>query len=84
MNHPTTKPKEKHGVSEISNITQWEENILKILVRTNTAPRSSLLRGTLYDVDRLEKSLNSLQSRDLIRKVEEEEKTLYQYSATNQ
>ena len=84
MNHPTTKPKEKNGISEISDITQWEENILKILVRTDEATKSSLLRGTLYDTDRLERSIDSLCSRDLIGKVgDDDERTLYQYMGTD-
>lgn len=80
MNHPTTKPREDHGISKISNITQWEENILKILVRTEHADKNTLLRGTLYNTEKLDKSLEQLQSRGLIEEIEDTDKPVYQYS----
>lgn len=80
MNHPTTKPREEHGISKISNITQWEENILKILVRIEYADRNTLLRGTLYNTEKLDQSLEQLQSKGLIEQIEDTENPVYQYS----
>lgn len=79
MNHPTTKPQEDYGISDIKNINRWEENILKILVTTGCADKSTLLRGTLFDVNRLEEALGKLQRKGLVKKMEKNGNDLYQY-----
>lgn len=79
MNHLTTKPRKDYGISDMENINRWERNILKILVTTGRADKYALLRGTLFDINKLETTLEELQDKGLVEKTEENGSNLYQY-----